>query len=68
MALGLGNCQFFEQPVPEIDYEYELNEPPRIDTAGDIQPPNGPGLGLDIDWARVENDAFASFDITREAA
>lgn len=68
MALGLGNCQFFEQPVPEIDYEYELNEPPRIDTAGDIQPPNGPGLGLDIDWARVENDAFASFDIAREAA
>ena len=68
MALGLGNCQFFEQPVPETDYEYELNEPPRIDAAGDIEPPNGPGLGLDIDWVRVENDAFASFDIAREAA
>ncbi|MEM7122760.1 MAG: enolase C-terminal domain-like protein [Pseudomonadota bacterium] len=68
MALGLGNCQYFEQPVPETDYEYEMNEPPRINEAGEIAPPDGPGLGLDIDWTRVENDAFAYFDTLREAA
>ncbi len=64
MALGLGNCQFFEQPVPETDYEYELSNPPRIDDDGHISAPDGPGLGLNIDWTRVETDAFASFDIS----
>jgi L-alanine-DL-glutamate epimerase-like enolase superfamily enzyme len=63
MALGLGNCSFFEQPVPETDYEYELASPPRMNGNGTISPPETPGLGLEVDWARIETDAFAHFDI-----
>jgi L-alanine-DL-glutamate epimerase-like enolase superfamily enzyme len=63
MALGLGNCSFFEQPVPETDYEYELASPPRIDSDGTISAPEAPGLGLDLDWQRIEADAFVHFNI-----
>ncbi len=67
MALGLGNCSFFEQPVPETDYEYELAKPLRIDSQGMISAPDAPGLGLDPDWSRIETDAFAQFDVERPA-
>jgi len=63
MALGLGNCAYFEQPVPEGDYEYEMEAPPRIDAAGMIHAPTSPGLGLAPDWRRIEADAFATFDV-----
>jgi L-alanine-DL-glutamate epimerase-like enolase superfamily enzyme len=63
MALGLGNCTYYEQPVPESDYEYELASPPRISGDGTIGAPEAPGLGLDIDWRRIEADAFVRFDI-----
>ena len=66
MALGLGNCSFFEQPVPETDYEYELGKPPRIDSQGMISVSDAPGLGLDPDWSRIETDSFAQFDVTED--
>jgi L-alanine-DL-glutamate epimerase-like enolase superfamily enzyme len=67
MALGLGNCSFYEQPVPETDYEYELSSPPRIDAEGLVHAPDAPGLGLAPDWPRIEAEAFARFELEAAA-
>tara|TARA_B100000676_G_scaffold313374_1_gene394009 strand:- start:2236 stop:3384 length:1149 start_codon:yes stop_codon:yes gene_type:complete len=64
IALGLGNCGWFEQPVPESDYRYELGEPPVMDRDRLIRPPDGPGLGAIPEWDRIEAEAFLSFDVT----
>ncbi len=63
LALGLGNCGWFEQPVDEGDYEYELARPPATDTRGLIHAPDQPGLGAVPDWERIEQDAFLTFDL-----
>jgi L-alanine-DL-glutamate epimerase-like enolase superfamily enzyme len=63
LALGLGNCGWFEQPVPETDYQYELAAPPNMDQDGIIRPPEGPGLGAVPEWDRIEDEAFLAFDV-----
>ncbi len=63
LALGLGNCGWFEQPVAESDYAYELADPPQVDAAGLIHAPTGPGLGAVPDWERIEAEAFLTFDL-----
>ena len=63
LALGLGSCGWFEEPVPESDYEYELGVPLRPDADGRMRPPEGAGLGPVPEWDRIAADAFLSFDI-----
>ncbi|MGY8997409.1 MAG: enolase C-terminal domain-like protein, partial [Alphaproteobacteria bacterium] len=63
LALGLGNCGWFEQPVAETDYGYELAEPPMVDANGLMHAPTGPGLGSVPDWERIEAEAFLTFDL-----
>ena len=63
LALGLGNCGWFEQPVPETDYEYETGAPPRADDEGIVHAPDGPGLGAIPDWERIEAEAFHCVEI-----
>jgi len=63
LALGTGLCGWFEQPVPDTDYRYELDTPPTVDTEGLVHAPDGPGLGAVPDWDRIEADAFLTFDV-----
>ena len=37
LALGRGNCGWFEQPVSESDYQYELAVPVAMDPGGMIR-------------------------------
>lgn len=64
LALGCGNCSFFEMPVPFEHYEYEVLCPPRPDAEGLMHAPTGFGLGLDIDWQKVETQAFVVHDLS----
>ena len=63
LALGRGNCGWFEQSVSESDYQYELAVPPATDPAGMIRPAEGPGLGARPEWERIEAEAFLAFDV-----
>lgn len=62
LALGLGGCDWFEQPVPDADYDYELATPLRPATDGLMRPPEGPGLGAVPDWERIGEEAFLTAD------
>jgi L-alanine-DL-glutamate epimerase-like enolase superfamily enzyme len=51
--LGLPNCTFFEQPVPYDAFEHGTVDTIRTRRDGYVYAPEGPGLGLQIDWDAV---------------
>jgi L-alanine-DL-glutamate epimerase-like enolase superfamily enzyme len=63
LALGLGNCGWYEEPVPHGDYAYELADSPSIGPDGCLRAPAGPGLGAVPDWERIAENAFLTFDL-----
>ena len=52
--LGSDSCTYFEQPVPYEPYEYGMIETLRTGADGFAMAPDGPGLGLAIDWDAME--------------
>ncbi len=51
-----------EHPVPVEHYEYACANPIRIEADGCVSAPDGPGLGLDLDWKQIERDASLVID------
>ena len=62
LMLGLEGSTWFEHPAPHEPYDYGTRNPLTLDSEGRVCAADGPGLGLDIDWAQIEADACASFD------
>ena len=62
VMLGIAGCSYFEHPVPVEHYEYACANPIRIEADGCVSAPDGPGLGLDLDWGRIEADASLVID------
>ena len=62
LMLGVAGCSYFEHPVPFEHFEYGCSNPIRIDADGCVSAPDGPGLGLDIDWKQIESDATLLLD------
>jgi L-alanine-DL-glutamate epimerase-like enolase superfamily enzyme len=62
VMLGVPGCSYFEHPVPIEHYEYACANPIRIEADGCVSAPDGPGLGLDLDWKRIERDASLVID------
>ncbi len=62
LMLGVFGCSYFEHPVPVEHYEYGCANPIRIEADGCVSAPDGPGLGLEMDWERIERDAFLVID------
>jgi L-alanine-DL-glutamate epimerase-like enolase superfamily enzyme len=60
--LGLGGCTWFEHPAPQEPYDYATRNPLMLSAKGRVGAAEGPGLGLDMDWERIETDAFVTFD------
>ena len=52
------NSEFFELLVPDENYAFGLAEPIRIEEGFAILP-EGPGLGIDLDWNLIDNSTFA---------
>jgi len=62
VMLGVAGCSYFEHPVPIEHYEYACANPIRLQADGCVSAPDGPGLGLDLDWNRIERDASLVID------
>jgi hypothetical protein len=58
----VAGCSYFEHPVPVEHFEYACANPIRIEADGCVSAPDGPGLGLDIDWKQIERDASLLID------
>ena len=60
-------CWSSRQPIEmkrphDEHYEYACANPIRIEADGCVSAPDGPGLGLDLDWNRIERGASLLID------
>ena len=62
VELAFANCRFFEQPVPYPAYEFGCRNPIRTNAEGFVTAPNGPGLGIEMDWDLVEDSSVLIFE------
>ncbi len=54
VILTTRNCDFFEMPVPDGVFDVGMKEVLKIDKEGYVHAPTKPGLGLEIDWKKIE--------------
>lgn len=54
VMLSHGNCTYFEHAFPHECHDLAAVKPFDIDNEGYINAPEGPGLGVDLDWDVVE--------------
>ncbi len=57
------NCGWFEQPAPYPAFEYGSLDVIRPDREGLVRVPDGPGLGVRVDWPAVERAAILRYAI-----
>ena len=62
LMLAYENCDYFEQPVPYQAFEYGSRNPIRTDADGYVHAPDGPGLGIVVDWDVIEAAAFLKLE------
>ncbi|MBC6440174.1 MAG: mandelate racemase/muconate lactonizing enzyme family protein [Rhodospirillales bacterium] len=62
VMLGMPGATWFEQPAPSEPYDVHITNPLAIDAHGCVAAPDGPGLGIAIDWYAVEAEATVTFD------
>jgi L-alanine-DL-glutamate epimerase-like enolase superfamily enzyme len=53
--LGCPNATYYEQPVPYDAYEYGMKDVLRTGRDGYVPAPNGPGLGVEVDWKAMSD-------------
>lgn len=58
-AGAIKNCEFFELLWPTSVYDFGLREPLAIDEEGYAYLPDGPGLGIDLDWEFIQEATVA---------
>ena len=51
----MNNIEYFEWHMPENQWLFPMKEAYDIDDTGIIHVPQGPGLGIEIDWDTVDN-------------
>ncbi|WP_235739097.1 enolase C-terminal domain-like protein [Nocardioides alcanivorans] len=59
VALSLPNTEFFEQLVPTETFHFGVDQPVQVDADGYALAPEGPGLGVNIDWDYVNEYKIA---------
>ena len=62
LMLGLGTSTYFEQSVPYEPYEYGMQDVIRTDPDGYVAAPQGPGLGVEVDWKAMETASIHVLD------
>lgn len=63
MMLAAPTATYFEQPVPYAPFEYGTLNPIRTGPDGLARAPEGPGLGLELDWPAIEMATSVVFEI-----
>ena len=61
LGLGVAGTGMFELPVPPEPHEFAVENPYRISADGHVEAPTAPGLGVVVDWERMEAATLASF-------
>lgn len=54
LMLAFPNATYYEQPVPYDAYEYGMLDVVRTGADGYVTAPEGPGLGVRVDWKAME--------------
>ncbi len=54
LIVAFPNCTYFEQPVPYDAFEYGAKNVIRTQPDGYVYVPQGPGLGIELDWDAIE--------------
>jgi len=55
-------CTYYEQAVPYDSYEFGMKDVIRTRRDGYVEAPQGPGLGVQLDWKRIEATTIHVFD------
>jgi hypothetical protein len=55
------NCGWFEQPAPYPAFEYGSLDVIRPDQEGMVRVPDGPGLGVRVDWPAIQRASLMSY-------
>ena len=50
------NCEYFEILIPQDPFCFGARNPITIDKDGFVHVPNGPGLGVEIDFDLLDNN------------
>ncbi|MDD9990263.1 MAG: hypothetical protein OXP75_00530 [Rhodospirillales bacterium] len=59
IMLAHPNCTYFEQGTPFEKYEFGARQVIRPDSDGLVRPSELPGLGVEMDWERIEPFVYA---------
>lgn len=59
VSCAIRNCEWFEYFVPEEDFRFPMKGSLPIDSSGYITVPNGPGLGVELDWELVDKNCIS---------
>ena len=62
LMLAFPGCTYYEQAVPYEGYEYGMKEVIRTQSDGYVSAPQGPGLGVSVDWKVMEAATIHAFD------
>ena len=54
LMLAFNNCTYYEQAIPYEPYEYGMKDVIRTGPDGYVNAPQGPGLGIRLDWDAIE--------------
>ena len=54
LMLAFNNCTYYEQAIPYESYEYGMKDVIRTGADGYVNAPQGPGLGIQVDWDAIE--------------
>jgi L-alanine-DL-glutamate epimerase-like enolase superfamily enzyme len=60
VQLAIGRSAFLELPVPPEPWEHGVRTVLRAGPDGMVRVPDGPGLGIEVDWAAMRAAAIAS--------
>ena len=63
LMLAHDNCSYYEQSVPCPPYEYGMKDVIRAQPDGYAYAPQGPGLGLEVDWEAMEEATILQFAV-----
>ncbi len=62
LMLAFSNCDFFEMPVPYSEFQHEGLGMIKVDDQGYVNAPEGPGLGMNMDWDFIESISEYTID------
>jgi len=62
LMLSFPNCTYYEQAVPYEAYEYGMDNVIRTQEDGYVRAPQGPGLGVQVDWKAMKAATIYSFN------